>query len=209
MKEKIILFLTLLCFAGCINSQQNKATGKERVVKKSHETPTDINSVLGLHFGMRMEDAVRQLSAIGLTEYQKIDETRIMYIHDTAWDDVMYNFVILNYCVSNRQNAYLDEIGLLKLFDNSIDANKCLLSVLNQLKMKYGQDSAKMEVQANGITEYTIFEKIIDGATSAESASQSRVTLSVGPIEGGQFTFMYKIYGWSEAQTAAQNENNQ
>lgn len=47
-----------------------------------------------------------------------------MYIHDTAWNDVIYNFVILNYCVSNWQNAYLDEIGLLKLFDNLADGDE-------------------------------------------------------------------------------------
>lgn len=132
-----------------------------------------------------------------------------MYIHDTAWNDVIYNFVILNYCVSNWQNAYLDEIGLLKLFDNLADADKCIQNVLRQLKTKYGQDSAKMKVGANGITEYTIYEKIIDGRTPAETATMSRVILTINPMLDGKFVFMYKIIGWLEAQTFAQKDNNQ
>lgn len=208
MKEKFILCLVLLCFVACTNSQQVKTENKKESVQ-TPKTSADTNSVLGLHFGMRMENAIKKLRTIGLTEYEKIDETRIMYIHDTAWNDVMYNFVILNYCVSNRQNAYLDEIGLLKLFDNLADADKCMQNVLRQLKTKYGQDSAKMKVGANGITEYTIYEKIIDGRTPAETATMSRVFLTINPMLDGKFVFMYKIIGWLEAQTSAQKDNNQ
>lgn len=208
MKEKFILCLLLLCFVGCTNNQQSKAENKRESVQIP-EIFADTNSVLGLRFGMRMENAIKQLRTIGLTEYEKIDETRIMYIHDTAWDDVMYNFVILNYCVSNRQNAYLDEIGLLKLFDDLADADKCMQNVLHQLKTKYGQDSAKMKVGDNGIAEYTIYEKIIYGRTPAETATMSRVVLSINPVGDGKFVFMYKIMGWLEAQTSAQKDNNQ
>lgn len=81
------------------------------------------DGILGLYWGMRLEDAISKLTQIGIRNYRQIDNESILYEQKVEWGNVCFDVVGL-YFTSYNQNKYLSEIEFMKWCDSRVASQK-------------------------------------------------------------------------------------
>lgn len=116
-----------------------------------------IDGILGLHWGMKIEEAINELEKIGLTNwiddaFVNKDGTRwIDYGQKISCDGILYDQMSLGYLTSNKQNKYLSCILLHKEHNSEEDADYSLRLIADKWEDKYGA-KANIEIDESSRT---------------------------------------------------------
>lgn len=116
-----------------------------------------IDGILGLHWGMKIEEAINELKKIGLTNwiddaFVNKDGTRwIDYGQKISCDGILYDQMSLGYLTSNKQNKYLSCISLEKEHNSEEDADYSLRLIADKWEDKYGA-KANIEIDESSRT---------------------------------------------------------
>lgn len=129
----------------------------DKVIQQYKTRPEAFDNILGLQWGMRLEDAIHKLQEIGLYSWGQVSDTEIMYVQDIAWNGVLYNAVKLSYVISNKQNKYLSQIYFLKICDNAEQAKALRKNIAFSLELEYGKEAIQEKIEDNKFKAYTIF----------------------------------------------------
>lgn len=186
VQKKILLLFLVLSMTSVVCSQ----------IKVNEEDPFD--GILGLRWGMRMELAINKLENIGLSSWVESDDYRIVCVHKTSWNGILYDAVALEYYISNKQNKYLREIGFLKFCDSAEKAKSIREDIAISLKLTYGSDALREDVGDNGFKRYEVRAKVGEGITV------NRIDLFVS----SKYSVVIKYNGAFEAARAAYNDDN-
>lgn len=128
------------------------------------------NKVLGLDWGMTIENAIDKLEKIGLSSWEQAKDNKIICIQKIAWEGTLYDAVILTYFISNKQNKYLNSIEFVKLCNNAEDAKRIRNEIKLGLILNYSSEAIKEEVGKNKFIYYMVHD----------SFGTSRINLRIG-----------------------------
>lgn len=128
------------------------------------------NKVLGLSWGMTIENAIDELEKIGLFSWRQVADDKIMYVQKVAWEGTFYGAVRLSYFTSNKQNKYLWGIEFMKICNNAEEAKRLRDEIKIGLSIKYGNEMMEEEVGENKFKYYMFFD----------SFGTTRINLHIG-----------------------------
>lgn len=107
------------------------------------------DGILGLRWGMKLEQAMSQLQGMGLYKWQQTDETSVKCSQPVSWNGVLYDSVFLYYSISNKQNKYIRSISLLKHYDDEQQAETEKMYIVESLRQKYGSETVRSGYMGN------------------------------------------------------------
>lgn len=174
---------------------------KEYIDNKYYKIrPEAFDNILGLQWGMKIEDAIQKLKEIRLYSWEQKSATEIWYIRTIAWNGNLFDAMTLAYVISNKQNKYLSEIRFLKICDNAEQAKILEKNIAFSLEKKYGEEAILKEIE-NNIKCYTVF-----GYSSVFPfwGKYSRIDLKITSEAVG-----LRYNGIFEAQAKVASDNNQ
>ena len=157
------------------------------------------DEILGLRWGMKLEQAVSELREIGLKYWSNIDNG-IICMHKTAWNEVTYDGVRLCYFTSQKQNKFLYETGFIKFCNNLMDAQALQKNIATTLKLEYGSESFEENIEENGFKSYMIY-----GPT--RGGSISRINLYINEIDKSHYAIILIYNGILAASEAVERDN--
>lgn len=138
-----------------------KITMENRLAQSKSEneyySKKPIDGILGLHWGMGLEEAIDELEKIGLTNwiddaFVNKDGTRwIDYGQKISCDGILYDQMSLGYLTSNKQNKYLSCILLHKEHNSEENADYSLRLIADKWEDKYGA-KANIEIDESSRT---------------------------------------------------------
>lgn len=144
-----------------------------------------IDGILGLHWGMKIEEATNEFEKIGLTNWTDIDNaskdgTRfIEYGQKISCDGILYDGMFLCYLTSNKQNKYLSNIILYKGHNSEEDADFSLKLIADKWEDKYGA-KANIEIdESSGTTIFAIYDGEYSTSTSPRLIAKKDSTLII------------------------------
>ncbi len=179
----------------------------DELIQKHKTRPEVFDNILGLQWGMRLEDAIHKLQEIGLYSWTQASDTQIMYVQNIAWNGVLYGAVELSYIISNKQNKYLDGIIFLKLCDNAEQTKSLGENIVSSLMFKYGKEAIRINTdQTNRLIKYyEVYGSIFDMELPITMA---RIKLAFGydGVNGHGITLWYN--GMLQAQEKVEADNN-
>lgn len=213
MKTLIILISSMLLIS-CLNSNLGMSQIKDDFqidsIDHTYDAYYDVDTVppkstfdgiLGLYWGMRLENAISELSWIGIRNYQQLDDESILYNQKVAWEMMVYDAVVLSYYTSNKQNKYLSEITFMKAYRNARDASQGIEKIVRYFNDKEDVYNIEPTVDNNGFKEYLIYHK--EGAISV-----SRVQIFIEKNSADNVYVLYLCYnGILEAGYIVHKEN--
>lgn len=141
------------------------------------------NRVLGLNWGMTIENIIDELENIGLFSYRQVADNKIIYDQKVAWEGTLYDAVRLSYFISNKQNKYLWGIEFMKICNSAEEAKRLRDEIKIGLSIKYRSERMKEEIAKNKFKYYMFFD----------SFGSSRINLSIGK---NTFTNKYAVILW-------------
>lgn len=127
------------------------------------------DNILGLSWGMGLGSAITKLNELGLSKYETINDNdglSIFYHDKVFWDGILYDHLILNSFVSNKQKCYLSEITFSKKSTNHDDAKRILKQIAVKLRWRFGTDMVKEDLDENGNLKYYVEEDLRDSEGS-------------------------------------------
>lgn len=144
-----------------------------------------IDGILGLHWGMKIEEAINELEKIGLTNWTDIDNASIdgtrfiKYGQKISCDGILYDGMFLCYLTSNKQNKYLSNIILYKEHNSEEDADFSLKLIADKWEDKYGA-KANIEIdESSGTTTFAIYDGEYSTSTSPRLIAKKDSTLII------------------------------
>ncbi len=178
---------------------------KEYVDNKYYKIrPEAFDNILGLQWGMEIEDAIQKLKEIRLYSWKQVSPTEIIYANTIAWDGNLFDMVKLTYFISNKQNKYLSQIGFLKICDNAEKAKALRESIAFSLQHKYGEEAIQEEIGDNKFKAYTIMGR------SSVVGNYSRINVVINPDKiSNECGVVLWYYGIFEAHAKVASDNNQ
>ncbi len=180
--------------------------GKQQIrysERHNSSATSPFDGILGLRWSMKIESAVNQLQKMGLSPWQQNGDNTIICIHRTSWEGILYDAVWLDYLTSNKQNKYLYCISFMKLFDDARSAKSTRESIANDLKLKYGEESVKEEIDDNGFKRYSVWEEI------GWEVSASRIQLFINKLpDSGGYAVSLIYSGLGEASKMVIKDND-
>ena len=166
-----------------------KITMENRLAQSKSEneyySKKPIDGILGLHWGMGLEEAIDELEKIGLTNWIDTDivnkdGTRfINYRQKISCDGILYDGMYLGYLTSNKQNKYLNQIFLHKTHNSEEDADFSLKLIADKWEDKYGA-KANIEIdESSGTTTFAIYDGEYSTSTSPRLIAKKDSTLII------------------------------
>lgn len=142
-----------------LGSNDYEFLNSEKILNSDDEyTSNDpFNNILGLRWGMNLNDAILKLKELGLSEYEtSVNDNglSVLFNDNVYWDGMWFNHLTLNSFVSNRQQCYLSEIIFSKNLSDIIDAKNIFEQVAVQLRWRFGVDMVKKDFKGGDLIYY-------------------------------------------------------
>lgn len=159
------------------------------------------DGILGLTWGMDLNDALSHLNTMSLSDVHQADDEHLIILNSVFWNGIKFDVIRLGYMVSNKQKPYLSEIGFTRFCENSQEAKKIRDLISFSLYQDFGKDNISETIDENGFKRYTIYQKISD------DIKISRISLFIG--QGDKTYGVCLLYnGWTEALESVMNDNS-
>ena len=156
-KQETSLHLVYFCSLEAISKITIENRFAQSQIENEFYSKRPIDGILGLHWGMKIEEAINELEKIGLTNwiddaFVNKDGTRwIDYGQKISCDGILYDQMSLGYLTSNKQNKYLSCILLHKEHNSEEDADYSLKLIADKWEDKYGA-KANIEIDESSRT---------------------------------------------------------
>lgn len=183
---------------------QNLYSGNSGIHSKEenpHINDNDpFNKILGLYWGMEIEDAVTKLKEIGVTSWTKAKDDDIICIKNITWDGVTFCSMKLGSMTSNKQKKYLSTISFGQICQTSEEAKSLRESIAVGLRIKYGASSVSEEIDSNKFKRYTVYQQ--------GDVRISRINLCVNKIADGAYAVVLVYMGQLDAFKRVKRDND-
>lgn len=128
----------------------NIVEGNHRGIANSEKSLFD--GILGLRWGMRMEDALEHLCSILPIDSISAGDEAVFIPNTVYWNNIRYDFVRVGYLVSNLQREYLSEICFYKGCGSSKEAKEVRESIMSYFRRRIDADDIEEKI---GLTRQT------------------------------------------------------
>lgn len=159
------------------------------------------DGVLGLRWGMNINDALSHLNTMSLSDVHQADDDHLIILNSVFWNGVKFDFIRLGYMVSNKQKSYLSEIDFTQLCKNSQEAKKIRDSISSSLYQDFGKENISEDIDENGFKKYTVYQEVSDGVKTG------RIFLFIGKVDK-TYAVCLSYEGWTEASENVINDNS-
>ncbi|MCM1031248.1 MAG: hypothetical protein NC410_07425 [Oscillibacter sp.] len=170
--------------------------------------PEAFDNILGLQWGMELEDAIHKLQEIGLYSWVQCTNNDIMYLHKTSWNGYFFDGIVLSYLMSNKQKKYLTGISFIKSYNNAEQAKSFRDKIAYSLENKYGKEAITETIGNNKFKCY-----LIRGYYNTTSTFPSFTRIQLEIRTGNEHNNIYIVNLWYngffEAGEKIKIDNNQ
>lgn len=158
---------------------------------RCNENHPHFDGILGLHWGMEIEDAIIHLKTMSLNNVVHIGEDNsILILNEVYWNGVKFDNLHLSYFVSNEQKRYLGDIGFSRTYKSSSEAKKLRDNIYASLCYEFGKENIEESIDQNGFKSYLVFQDF-------GKMQSSRINLHITK-SNGLYSVVLTYYGWME-----------
>lgn len=164
--------------------------GNHRGIVNSEKSLFD--GILGLRWGMRMEDALEHLCSMLPIDSISTDDEAVFIPNTVYWNNIRYDFVRVGYLVSNLQREYLSEICFYKGCGSSKEAKEVRESIMSYFRRRIDADDIEEKIGDDGFKEYLIYQR------RSSEVGMSRIRLDIVKMSDS-YVVCLSYGGWLEA----------